>query len=199
MDISARLTELRKERGLSQKEAAAALGVSQALLSHYEKGIRECRLDFLAKACEYYDVTADYLLGLSENRRALNDIYTDTELSTDSKIKSKTLFRSLAEIDERMSKAGAQYEQAFTDLLIMDIYRLLLFGVRTGISDADWFKYDTEDARCCSQSVSNMICAGSLPARAAESGLSEPAYFKTVVEAAERLLRDEMGRALDLI
>ena len=35
------MTFLRKERGLSQKQAAADLGVSQALLSHYEKGIRE--------------------------------------------------------------------------------------------------------------------------------------------------------------
>ena len=41
-NITARLSSLRKEKGLSQKEAAAGLGVSQALLSHYENGIREC-------------------------------------------------------------------------------------------------------------------------------------------------------------
>ena len=39
-NITARLSSLRKEKGLSQKEAAAGLGVSQALLSHYENGIR---------------------------------------------------------------------------------------------------------------------------------------------------------------
>ena len=33
---------LRKERGISQKQAAADLHISQALLSHYEQGIREC-------------------------------------------------------------------------------------------------------------------------------------------------------------
>ena len=38
------LSLLRKEKGISQKEAANQLGVSQALLSHYEKGIRECGL-----------------------------------------------------------------------------------------------------------------------------------------------------------
>ncbi len=38
------LTLLRKEKKLTQKEAAQSLGVSQALLSHYEKGIRECSL-----------------------------------------------------------------------------------------------------------------------------------------------------------
>ena len=45
--ISTRLVSLRKEKNLSQKEAAESLEVSQALLSHYEKGIRECGLDFL--------------------------------------------------------------------------------------------------------------------------------------------------------
>ena len=57
------LTLLRKERGLSQKKAAADLGISQALLSHYEKGIRECGLDFLIRAAAYYGVSCDYLLG----------------------------------------------------------------------------------------------------------------------------------------
>lgn len=47
--ITARLSALRKEKGISQKEAAAGLGVSQALLSHYENGIRECGLDFLCR------------------------------------------------------------------------------------------------------------------------------------------------------
>ena len=46
------LTLLRKERHLSQKEAAEALGVAQALLSHYEKGKRECGLDFHVKAAD---------------------------------------------------------------------------------------------------------------------------------------------------
>ena len=59
------LSLLRKEKGISQKEAANQLGVSQALLSHYEKGIRECGLDFLVRAADFYGVSADYLLGRS--------------------------------------------------------------------------------------------------------------------------------------
>ena len=43
------ITLLRKEKGISQKQAAAELGISQALLSHYEKGVRECGLDFLIR------------------------------------------------------------------------------------------------------------------------------------------------------
>ena len=62
------LTLLRKERGITQKEAAASLGVSQALLSHYEKGIRECGLDFVLKAADFYGVSCDYLLGRTADR-----------------------------------------------------------------------------------------------------------------------------------
>ncbi len=59
------LSLLRKEKGISQKDAAKELGVSQALLSHYEKGIRECGLEFLIRAADFYGVSADYLLGRS--------------------------------------------------------------------------------------------------------------------------------------
>ena len=59
------ITLLRKERGISQKFAAGELEISQALLLHYEKGIRECGLDFLVRAANYYGVSCDYLLGRS--------------------------------------------------------------------------------------------------------------------------------------
>ena len=62
------LTLLRKERGVSQKQAAAALEISQALLSHYEKGIRECRLEFVVRAADYYNVSCDYLLGRTPDK-----------------------------------------------------------------------------------------------------------------------------------
>lgn len=64
--FSAVLSELRRSKGLSQRSAAADLGISQALLSHYENGAREPGLNFVCRACDYYDVSADYLLGRSE-------------------------------------------------------------------------------------------------------------------------------------
>lgn len=67
-DFPRLLTLLRKERGISQKSAAQQLGISQALLSHYEKGIRECGLDFIVRAADFYDVSCDYLLGRSPDR-----------------------------------------------------------------------------------------------------------------------------------
>ena len=62
------ITLLRKEKGLSQKSVAEQLGISQALLSHYEKGVRECGLDFIVRIADFYDVSADYLLGRTPNR-----------------------------------------------------------------------------------------------------------------------------------
>ncbi len=63
--FSETLSALRKGRGVSQRQAAADLGISQALLSHYENGAREPGLRFVCKACDYYGVTADYILGRS--------------------------------------------------------------------------------------------------------------------------------------
>jgi len=61
------MSQLRKARGLSQRKAASDLNISQALLSHYENGAREPGLPFLCRACRYYGVSADYMLGLSDS------------------------------------------------------------------------------------------------------------------------------------
>ena len=81
------ISELRKKKGVSQKQAALDLGISHALLSHYEKGIRECGLDFLITLSIYYDVSVDYLLGKkggsskadTEQIKALKKIIKDAE------------------------------------------------------------------------------------------------------------------------
>lgn len=62
------LSLLRQEKGVSQRAAAGELGISQALLSHYENGIREPGLPFVVKACDYYGVSADFLLGRTLSR-----------------------------------------------------------------------------------------------------------------------------------
>lgn len=67
------LLKLRKERKITQRQASAALNISQALLSHYEHGVREPGLAFVRKACDYYGVSADYLLGRTDE---LNGVKT---------------------------------------------------------------------------------------------------------------------------
>lgn len=67
-DFSRTLSLLRQERGISQRKAAGDLGISQALLSHYEKGVREPGLNFVTRACDYYKVSADFMLGRTLSR-----------------------------------------------------------------------------------------------------------------------------------
>ena len=67
-DFATTLCILRRESSLSQKKAADDLGVSQALLSHYENGVREPKLEFIMKASDYYGVTTDYILGRTVER-----------------------------------------------------------------------------------------------------------------------------------
>ena len=59
----AAMAALRREKGLSQRAAAADLGISQGQLSNFENGAREPGPDFICRACDYYGVSADFLLG----------------------------------------------------------------------------------------------------------------------------------------
>lgn len=90
---------LRKEKGLSQKQVAADLGVSQALLSHYEKGIRECGLDFVIKVADYYGVSTDYLLGRTPQRNgatiAISDLPEPIETESKSHMAKSNLLSVL--------------------------------------------------------------------------------------------------------
>lgn len=65
--ISSRLRAIRKERGLTQKDLAKKAGLRQATLSHIERGFAAPRADKLAALCRALDVSADYLLGLTDD------------------------------------------------------------------------------------------------------------------------------------
>lgn len=62
--INEKLKQLRKEKGVSQKEISNAIGITLSAYSNYEQGIREPSIDIIIKLCKYFDVSADYLLGL---------------------------------------------------------------------------------------------------------------------------------------
>ena len=89
---------LRKEKGLSQKQVAADLGVSQALLSHYEKGIRECGLDFVIKVADYYGVSTDYLLGRTPQRNGATIAISDLPEAVETETKSHMAKSSLLSV-----------------------------------------------------------------------------------------------------
>ena len=60
------LKELRKERGLTQKAMAKKLSVAVPTLSHWECDYQEPSFELLRTLCKYFDVSADYLLGLED-------------------------------------------------------------------------------------------------------------------------------------
>ena len=62
-----RLRQIREERGKSRKEIAELLGVSKTQISDIENGKSGTNLDRLYFLCEYYKVSADYLLGITDD------------------------------------------------------------------------------------------------------------------------------------
>ena len=123
------ITFLRKEKKLSQKQAAQELGISQALLSHYEKGIRECGLDFVVKAADYYHVSCDYLLGRTTARDYdLNDLSADKASHRQSAVQniSRRLIGTTlnAAFDITAAAKNRRLDRTAANYIILAVYRL---------------------------------------------------------------------------
>ena len=130
--ISTRLVDLRKEKNLSQKEAATALGVSQALLSHYEKGIRECGLDFLCRASTFYDVSTDYLLGMTETKMMSDALFTEDEIPQDKEMRMSTVFRASVYLMDRLGVYGRNHSSKIRTVYVLILYKLYLSALMKG-------------------------------------------------------------------
>ncbi len=75
-----RITELRKERHLTQKELSEELGVSKNTVSVWERDVRKSDFETLSKLCTYFNVNMSYLLGENDERtEALPDDVPDDE------------------------------------------------------------------------------------------------------------------------
>ena len=129
------LSLLRSEKHLSQKQAAEDLGIAQALLSHYEKGKRECGLDFLVRAADYYSVSTDYLLGRSPVSTGLflaeNDIPEGSSpgkadgFSFSSSLAKKLIISSVDVIYSMLNKTkNKKLTQSVSTILSLNIYRV---------------------------------------------------------------------------
>lgn len=62
--ISKRIYELRKEKNVSQSEVAKNIGATQKAIDFWEKGVNEPKASYIIRLARYFNVTADYLLGL---------------------------------------------------------------------------------------------------------------------------------------
>lgn len=69
--MESRIKNLREKRGIIQEILAAELGITQQMLSKYEKDVTVIKVDILKRLAEYFNVTTDYLLGMSDVKRDL--------------------------------------------------------------------------------------------------------------------------------
>ena len=106
--LSANLVRLRKRQKLSQRAAAEKLEISQALLSHYERGIREGSIDFLLRAADFYSVSCDVLLGRSTEEAQLQALLrTDSAIESDHNLSLLTVSRAAAALSGKTQSPDA--------------------------------------------------------------------------------------------
>lgn len=64
--VGEKLKERREQLKMTQKQVADALGVAQPVYQRFEKGVYECSYEQLYALCKIFDISADYLLGISD-------------------------------------------------------------------------------------------------------------------------------------
>lgn len=63
-----RIRDLREDADLTQTEVAEYLGTSQTMYARYERGANEIPVRHIIKLCEFYNVSADYILGIDSKK-----------------------------------------------------------------------------------------------------------------------------------
>lgn len=74
-----RLTQARKDKGLSQKDFAEALGITATRLNYWEKDKREPDIPFLHKICKTLNINGDWLIGFMEKTEEVSTQLTPHE------------------------------------------------------------------------------------------------------------------------
>lgn len=115
--VGKRIRELRKERGLRQIALGRRLNTTQQTISKIENGISEIPLDMLTKASQYFNVTTDYLLGLTDIRNNLVLSKSENEIIDDQLLDLISRYKRLSRINQETVKIilarleAAQYEE----------------------------------------------------------------------------------------
>ncbi|WP_432401042.1 helix-turn-helix domain-containing protein [Wukongibacter sp. M2B1] len=120
MSLGQRLKQLRKEKELTIREVAKLFSIGKSTLSDWENERRNPNYDMIKKLAEFYGVTVDYLLGITDEK----NIYT-----------SKS-----AEIPDELKEVGVEYIALAKDIerskLTPDEVRKILDAVK-GLKDKE--------------------------------------------------------------
>ena len=71
MDYKQRIKDLREDNDLRQEDVAKAIQIQQTVYSRYECGRNEMPIRHLITLCKFYNVSADYLLGFTNNFKSM--------------------------------------------------------------------------------------------------------------------------------
>lgn len=111
--FSERLKALRNEKGISQKELASVLFVSQQSIAKWETDRATPNPEMLSKIAQYFKVSSDYLLGLSSNKEGVSAQIVDDDLIVlMSRGGDKKVIKLTPEKKEKVKKA---FELVFDD------------------------------------------------------------------------------------
>ena len=109
MRFGSLLAELRKERGILQKEVASCLNVTVATISNYENGVHTPDFETLVKLADFFDVSTDYLLQRTDYKAGINTLneqlfvnYTVSDLNAIIKLDPRSM-ESLVDYYELLS------------------------------------------------------------------------------------------------
>ncbi|ANU45034.1 transcriptional regulator [Enterocloster clostridioformis] len=124
--MESRIKQLREKRGLIQEILATELGITQQMLSKYEKDVTLIKVDILKKIATYFNVTTDYLLGASDVKRDLQrqmkmnetlDEYYDLievykDLDSYDKVMIWSIIQTVKKASEKRKKGNKQTEES---------------------------------------------------------------------------------------
>ena len=71
MNYVQRIRDLREDKDKKQSEIAIVLNTSQSYYSKYETGVRPLPIEHLITLCRYYNISADYILGFTDEPKPL--------------------------------------------------------------------------------------------------------------------------------
>lgn len=111
------LAELRQDRGMTQKELAKVLYVSDGTISNYENGVHYPDVEKLMDIADFFGVTTDYLLGRCKNNLS-PDVFSETLLGQ----------RTTGDMIEVIQSLDADHKQALNVILYDMQYHVMLRG-----------------------------------------------------------------------
>ena len=138
MNFGEKLKLLRYEKGLTQDDIGYIFNVTKSCISCYEKGIRECGLDFVIHIADYYGVSCDYLLGRTPDRSGatlrVEDLPDSVAVSDDADgnassvvtLNKKLLNNSITILYELLAQTGSKgLTGEISSYLMVSVYKMI--------------------------------------------------------------------------